>query len=182
MHLKRIGLDEDLYELIKYSLKECLGDEQEYQKTEIARITSEIEQCKEILKKMYLDQVNNVLDYEYEVKLNRLSAEYQKHPYSNTNFLDTGLKILDLCRKASLTATELSAEEVANIIRETYLSATAKDKRVKVVFKEPFATIENLVKLAKKESAEVGFAEFKSAIIPSKDKCIESIKKRALRL
>ena len=63
MHLKRIGLDEDLYELIKYSLKECLGDEQEYQKTEIARITSEIEQCKEILKKMYLDQVNNVLDY-----------------------------------------------------------------------------------------------------------------------
>lgn len=42
---------------------------------------------------------------------------------------------------------------------------------------EPFATIENLVKLAKKEIAEVGFAEFKSAIIPSKDKCIESIKK-----
>ena len=124
MHLKRIGLDEDLYELVKYSLKECLGDEQEYHKTEIERITSEIEQCKEILKKMYLDQVNNVLDYnmwinlknEYEVKLNRLSAEYQKHLYANTNFLDTGLKILDLCRKASLPATELSVEEVANII------------------------------------------------------------------
>lgn len=171
--------------MIKYSLKECLGDEQEYQKTEIARIISEIEQCKEILKKMYLAQVNNVLDYdmwinlknEYEVKLNRLSAEYQKHLYANTNFLDTGLKILDLCRKASLPATELSAEEVANIIRETYLSATVKDKRVKVVFKEPFATIKNLVKLAKKEIAEVGFAEFKPAIISSKDKCIESIKK-----
>ena len=139
---------------------------------------------------MYLDQVNNVLDYdmwinlknEYEVKLNRLSAEYQKHLYANTNFLDTGLKILDLCRKASFPATELSAEEVANIIRETYLSATAKDKRVKVVFKEPFATIENLVKLAKKEIAEVGFAEFKSAIISSKDKCIESIKKEPFRL
>ena len=131
---------------------------------------------------MYLDQVNNVLVYnmwinlknEYEVKLNRLSAEYQKHLYANTNFLDTGLKILNLCRKASLPATELSA---ANIIRETYLSATAKDKRVKVVFKEPFATIENPVKLAKKEIVEVGFAEFKSAIISSKDKCIESIKK-----
>ena len=45
---------------------------------------------------------------------------------------------------------------------------------------EPFATIENLVKLAKKEIAEVGFAEFKSAIISSKDKCIESIKKEPL--
>lgn len=60
------------------------------------------------------------------------------------------MNILDLCRKANLPATELSAEEVANIIRETYLSVTAKDKRVKVVFKEPFATIKNLVKLAKK--------------------------------
>ena len=46
--------------------------------------------------------------------------------------------------------------------------------------KEPFATIENLVKLAKKEIAEVGFAEFKSAIISSKGKCIESIKKEPL--
>ena len=42
---------------------------------------------------------------------------------------------------------------------------------------KPFATIENLVKLAKKEIAEVGFAEFKAAIISSKNKCIESIKK-----
>ena len=148
-----------------------MGDEQEYNKTEITRITPGIEECKKILKKMYLDQVNNVLNYdmwinlknEYEVKLNRLSAEYQKHLYANTNFLDTGLKILDLCRKASFPAIELSAEEVANIIRETYLSATAKDKRVKVVFKEPFAAIENLVKLAKREIAEVGFVEFKSA-------------------
>ena len=46
---------------------------------------------------------------------------------------------------------------------------------------EPFATIENLVKLAKKESAEVGSAEFKSAIISSEDKCIESIKKEPIR-
>ena len=42
---------------------------------------------------------------------------------------------------------------------------------------EPFATIENFVKLAKKEIVEVGFVEFKSAIISSKDKGIESIKK-----
>lgn len=70
----------------------------------------------EYYEKFRLDQVNNVLDYnmwinlknEYEVKLNQLSAEYQKHLYANTNFLDTGLKILDLCRKASLPATELS--------------------------------------------------------------------------
>lgn len=110
MHLKRIGLNKDVYELVKYSLTECLGDEQEYHKSEVERINTETEQCKEILKKMYLDQVNGVLDYamwvnlknEYEVKLSRLNADLQKHTIANTNFLDTGLKILDLCSKASL--------------------------------------------------------------------------------
>lgn len=46
-----------------------------------------------------------------------------------------------------------------------------------MVFKEPFATIEKLIKFAKKEIAEVGLSEFKSAIISSKDECLESIKK-----
>ena len=185
MHLKRIGLDKDLYELVKYSLKECLGDEQEYHKSEVERINNETEQCKEILKKMYLDQVNGVLDYamwvnlknEYEVKLSRLNAELQKHTIANTNFLDTGLKILDLCSKASLPATELSENEVAQIVRATYLNVTVNNKKVKMAFKEPFTTIEKLIKLAKKEIAEIGLSEFKSAIISSKDKCIESIKK-----
>lgn len=185
MHLKRIGLNKDLYELVKYSLSECLGDEQEYHKSEVERINTETEQCKEILKKMYLHQVNGAIDYdmwvnlknEYEVKLSRLNAELQKHTIANTNFLDAGLQLLDLCGKASLPATELSPLEVANIVRATYLNVTIKDKKVKMVFKEPFSTIEKLIKLAKKEIAEVGIAEFKSAIISSKDECIESIKK-----
>ena len=114
---------------------------------------------------------------EYEVKLSRLNAELQKHTIANTNFLDTGLKILDLCSKASLPATKLSENEVAQIVRATYLNVTVNNKKVKMVFKEPFATIEKLIKLAKKEIAEIGLSEFKSAIISSKDKCIESIKK-----
>ena len=57
---------------------------------------------------------------------------------ANTNYLDTGLKILDLCHKASFPATELSAEEVAQIIREVYLNATIKNKKVTVIFREPF--------------------------------------------
>ena len=185
MHLKRIGINKDLYELVKYSLTECLGDEQEYHKSEVERINTEIEQCKEVLKKMYLDQVNGVLDYamwvnlknEYEVKLSRLNSELQKHTIANTNFLDTGIKILDFCHKASLPANELSEEEVAQIVRATYLRVTINNKKVKMIFKEPFATIETLLKFAKKEISEMGLSEFKSAIISSKDKCIESIKK-----
>ena len=76
-----------------------------------------------------------------------------------------------------MPATGLSEEEVAQIVRATYLNVTVNNKKVKMVFKEPFATIEKLIKLAKKEIAEVGLSEFKSAIISSKNECIESIKK-----
>ena len=95
------------------SIQSCLGDEQDYHKKEVIRLTNQIDECKETLKKMYLDQINNILDYElwvnlkneYEVKLNRLSVELQKHNTANTNFLDTGLKILEVCRKASLPSS-----------------------------------------------------------------------------
>lgn len=185
MHFKRIGLNSEVYELIKLSLKMYLGDEQAYHKEETERIQREINECTEVLKKMYLDQLNNVLEYdlwvtlknEYEVKLSRLNADFQKHKQANTNYLDTGLKILDLCSKASLPATELKEEEVAQIIREVYLNATIKNKKVTVVFREPFATIEKLIKLAKQGIAEISFAEFKSAIISSHPDYIQSIKK-----
>ena len=185
MHIKRIGLTPELYELVKFSLKECLGDEQEYHKNETERINNEIEQCKDVLKKMYLDQVNNVLDYnlwvnlknEHETRLNKLHAELQKHSLCNTNFLTNGLKILDICRKASFQASELSAEEVAQIVRETYLNVTITNRKVKMVFKPQYARLEELIKLAKKGIAEMGMAEFKQTIISHKDECLESIKK-----
>lgn len=185
MHLKRIGLKPEVLELVKISLKMAVGDEQEYHKNEIERINTEIDNCKEVLKKMYLDQVNNILEYDlwvnlkndYEVKLSRLMAELQLHTRANTNFLDTGLKILDLCGRASLPATELSPQEVANIIRQVYLSVKITNKKVDVIFKEPFATIEKLVILAKQGIAEEGYAQFKQNIISSYDECIESIKK-----
>ena len=63
--------------------------------------------------------------------------------------------------------------------REVYLNTTIKNKKVTVIFREPFATIEKLVKLAKQGIAEVGLAEFKSAIISSKNEYFQSIKKRA---
>ena len=62
-------------------------------------------------------------------------------------------------------------------LTENQIDKITKDKRVKVVFKEPFATIENLVKLAKKEIAEVGFVEFKLAIFLQRINVSKALKK-----
>ena len=163
----------------------AVGDEQEYHKQEVERINTEIDNCKAVLKKIYLDQVNNILEYDlwvnlkndYEVKLSRLMAELQLHTQANTNFLDTGLKILDLCGRASLPATELSAQEVADIVRHTYLSVKITNKKVDVIFKQPYANIEELVKLAKQGIAEFGYEKFKQNVISSYDQWVESTKK-----
>ena len=109
--------------------------------------------------------------------MNRLSVELQKHNTANTNFLDTGLKILDVCRKASLPSSEISPEAVSQLIRETYLNATVKNKKVKLLYREPFATIEKLIKFAKKELSRHDMPELKAYIISQKNECIESIKK-----
>ena len=109
----------------------------------------------------------------YSLKYNKLIKNYIYHFICHF-FLNC---MSNHSHKASFPATELSAEEVAQIIREVYLNATIKNKKVTVIFREHFATIEKLVKLAKQGIAEVGLAEFKSAIISSKDIDAESIKK-----
>ena len=52
-----------------------------------------------------------------------------------------------------------------------------KNKKVKVSFREPFATIEKLIKLAKQGIAEIGIAEFKQNIISSYPDDISNTKK-----
>ena len=66
-----------------------------------------------------------------------------------------------------MPATELSAQEVADIVRQTYLSVKITNRKVDVIFKQPYANIEELVKLAKQGIAELGYAEFKQKIISS---------------
>lgn len=184
-HLRRIAIDEKLYELIKKCLKESLGDEQKFHKHEINRINKEISTCTEILKKMYLDQINNILDKElwisikneYETKLNQLYADLQRHEHANTDYMTTGIKILDLCRKATLPYTELSPQEVAKMVRETYLSVTVKEKHVKMTFAEPFATLEKLIRVANQGIDKYGYDEFVENTLAQKTQCMQTLKK-----
>ena len=185
-HLRRIALDQELYELVKQSLQESLKDEQEFHKSEVKRVNAEIEECTETLKKMYLDQLDGVLDRElwftfkneYELKLNRLNADLQRLRNANIDYMETGLKILDVCKKASMPASSLPPEKVAELLRETYQSVTlSENKKIRVVFKEPFATIENLIRTAKAGIDEVGYAEFRKNVISGHEHWAESIKK-----
>lgn len=171
-HLKRIALDDKLYELVKTSLAESLSYEQKFHKDEVKRLNAEIEKCTITMKKMYLDQLEGILDRElwldfkneYEIKLNRLNAELQRHQNANIDYMATGIKILDVCRKAGLSSAELPPETVAQIVRETYASVTVQDKHVKMKFAEPFATIEKLIRLAKQGIVEQGFDKFSKTV------------------
>ena len=187
-HLLRIALDEKLYELVKTSLAESLRDEQNYHKKEVQRLNKEIEKCTDTLKKMYLDQLNKVIDMdlwitfknEYEFKLNRLNAELQRHQNANVDYLATGMKILDVCKKAGMPYSELPPETIAQLVRQTYSSVTLKDKKVKMTFAEPFATIEKLIRLAKQGIAEYGYDEFSETIENTKVQCLKGFKETSI--
>lgn len=66
---------------------------------------------------------------------------------------------------------------VQNIMKETYSSVTVKDKKVKMTFAEPFATLEKLIRIAKQGIAEYGYDEFAKALETTKEGCLKSIKK-----
>ncbi len=125
-------------------------------------MNAEIEKCTTTMKKMYLDQLEGILDRElwfdfkneYEIKLNRLNADLQRHQNANIDYMVTGVKIPDVCHKANLSTSELPPEAAAQIVRETYASVTVQQKHVKMKFAEPFATIEKLIRLTKQGISE----------------------------
>ena len=184
-HLSRIALDEKLYELVKISLELSLKDEQDYHKKEVKRLNKEIEECEETLKKMYLDQLNSVIDMdlwikfrnEYAARLSSLNNELQKYQNANLDYIQTGIKILDICKTAAIPYEELTPQMIAQTVRMTYSSVTVKDKKVKMQFAEPYATLEKLIKLAKQGIAESGYEEFFKNIMVLKDTGIKASKK-----
>ena len=184
-HLSRIALDEKLYELVKISLELSLKDEQDYHKKEVKRLNKEIEECEETLKKMYLDQLNSVIDIdlwikfrnEYAARLSSLNNELQKYQNANLDYIQTGIKILDVCKTAAIPYEELTPQMIAQTVRMTYSSVTVKDKKVKMQFAEPFATLEKLIKLAKQGIAESGYEEFFKNVMVLKDTGIKASKK-----
>ena len=143
-HLSRIALDEKLYELVKISLELSLKDEQDYHKKEVKRLNKEIEECEETLKKMYLDQLNSVIDMdlwikfrnEYAARLSSLNNELQKYQNANLDYIQTGIKILDVCKTAAMPYEELTPQMIAQTVRMTYSAVTVKDNLKKLLFKD----------------------------------------------
>lgn len=172
-HLKRIALNEELYSLLKTCLQECFKYEEKFHKEETYRLNKEIADCTNTLKKIYVDQLEGSLERylwisiknDYEVKLNQLHADLQRHQGANTNYMDTSIKILDICHKANLNASQLPPEELAKIVRESYSSVTVEGKHVKMKFAEPFATIEKLARIAKQGISEFGCEKFAETLL-----------------
>lgn len=184
-HLKRIALDVNTYELLKKSLKESLKEQTEHHKTELDRINNEIEKLQKRLVKIYSDKMDEVIDTEiwlalkseWEAELNKLRAEQQLHDRANVNYFEFGLKILDVCQKASVPAKELTEQDVADLLYTCADSITVLDKSVKLKFKEPFDTIEKLILFTKESIKEHGFDDFKDCIFDEKDPVLNTNKK-----
>ena len=187
-HLRRIALDENLYGLLKISLKESFGDEEKFHKKEIARLTFEMAETKELLRKMYLDHVEMKLSddmwmslkNEHEMKLHKCENDLIRHNNAHVCYLDTGFSLLDVCRLANRTASELSDEDVAKIVRQVMDKVTIVDKKVKMTFIEPFSTLEKLIRVARQGIEEYGFDEFSNKALAYRRKWAEKQEKSHL--
>ena len=139
---------------------------------------------------MYLDQLNSVIDMdlwikfrnEYAARLSSLNNELQKYQNANLDYIQTGIKILDACKTAAMPYEELTPQMIAQTVRMTYSSVTIKDKKVKMQFAEPYATLEKLIKLAKQGIAESGYEEFFKNVMVLKDTGIKASKRASKAL
>ncbi|MCZ6691380.1 MAG: recombinase family protein, partial [Planctomycetota bacterium] len=147
--VSRVVIDAEMAEWIKEALRESLEEETAFHRQEIARITKGIEKVKSRLNQAYLDKVDGNITEEFwaerssewQQEQSRLMAEMERLQAADGQYLDDGVRIIELSQRAQeLYLTQPPAEK-RKLLGLLLSNCTLKDDRIEATYRQPFDTL-----------------------------------------
>jgi len=146
--------------MVKNALKESFKDQSNYHQQEMQAINEKIQKLEQKIKQMYSDKLDGTIDTElwtefkkqWETDLHLLKMDLKKHELANVNYMDFGVKILDVCRVANREWRDLDPQTISDVIRKTTREVTLDNGKIKVHFAPPFDIVQTLKKRLKSAS------------------------------
>ena len=147
--LKRLRMTPERINWVIDALKESSQDKDEFRRKEISRLQTEYDQIETNIRRLYDDRLNGIVDEEFwkikynelKSKLTRIKRSLAEHDQGNYNYLENGIRILELAQRAySLYVKQDSYEKrkLLNIIASNFV---LKDAKVHTELKEVFAIL-----------------------------------------
>lgn len=144
--VKNIQIDNQILEWIIEALKESHKDEKEYHDRQIQTLNTQYKILQNRIDKMYDDKVDGKISEDFWLeKYNQYRQEQEdielaleKHKNANINYIDEGIKILELSQRAHSLYLKQNFREKAKLIRILTSNCTLLNATPYPTYRKPF--------------------------------------------
>ncbi len=144
--LGRFKLNDKTREWAKKALLQSHVEEEEYIKNELARLRAEDTRCETKLHQLYDDKLNDTIDQEFfesafkqtKKRQQEINTEIERLKQKNQNYMEEGLRILELVQDIKNTYVKAKLEDKAKILKILSSNCTLKGVSVTFHWNKPF--------------------------------------------
>lgn len=144
--VQKIHTDKEQREWIIEALKQVNNQKEEFQKETIEQLQMQNKRLSERLNKLYIDKLDENISVEFwQAKHNEWNAQLlqneniiKAHIKANKNFIESGVRILELAEKAPELYLKQNYFERAKLLKTLLSNCTLEGENVGYIYKKPF--------------------------------------------
>lgn len=144
--VQKIHTDKEQKAWIIEALKQVNNQKEEFQKETIEQLQTQNKRLSERLNKLYIDKLDGNISVEFwQAKHNEWNAQLlqneniiKAHIKANKNFIESGIRILELAEKAPELYLKQNYFERAKLLKTLLSNCTLEDENVSYTYKKPF--------------------------------------------
>lgn len=160
--LQGISFSDDVVELVTRALRESHHDETTFREDAIAKLQAERKRVQSRIDTMYLDKLDGRINAEFfdrkaaefRVQQGDILREIQAHQAADQNYIEEGIKLLDLARSAHGRFENQPAKEKRKLLDFVLSNSTWKSGELTAQYRQPFDLLADAARAA--EGATLG--------------------------
>jgi site-specific DNA recombinase len=144
--LKGLVLDDEVMAWMKEALRQSHEDERRYHEEAITRLQAEYTRLQDRIEAMYVDKLDGRVDTvffdrkaaEWRGEQGRLMRTIEEHQSANQTYLEKGIRLLELGRRAHELFQKQEPREKRRLLDFVLSNCTWKDGELQATFRQPF--------------------------------------------
>lgn len=159
--LKRLQFDSEVLELVTRALRESHEDEKRVHNEALARLQAEYSKLQNRIDQAYDDKVDGVIESafykrktaEWRAEQQRILESIEQHQTANEGYLDDGVRLLELARRAYDLFMSQPAEEKRRLLDFVFSNCSWKAGKLTAQFRQPFDILADASEAHKQKEA-----------------------------
>jgi hypothetical protein len=162
--IKAISLPADVVALVSRALRESHADQRRFREAAIAKVEAEDKRIRNRLDTMYMDRLDERISVEdYDRRAAALKAEQaqipremQAHRLANESYIEEGVTLLDLARRAHELFESQPAKEKRRRLDSVLSNCTWRQGELSANYRQPFNLLANAGAMAAGKNTGTG--------------------------